>query len=77
MPAGLSGIGRFVPADEQRATASVRSEFTALRQGRLWLSMSATALITGCAMAAFSHVSPLLTERTGLSAGVVPLVLIG
>jgi predicted MFS family arabinose efflux permease len=70
-------IGRFVPADEQRGTASVRSEFTALRQGRLWLSMSATALITGGAMAAFSYITPLLTERTGISAGAVPLVLIG
>ncbi|MFJ8863811.1 MFS transporter [Streptomyces sp. NPDC102451] len=70
-------IGRFVPADEQRTTVSVRSEFTAVRQGRLWLSMSATALITGGAMAAFSYITPLLTERTGLSAGAVPLVLIG
>ncbi|MBB4779309.1 MFS transporter [Streptomyces rapamycinicus] len=70
-------ISRFVPAEEERATASVRSEFTALRQGRLWLSMSATALITGGAMAAFSYITPLLTERTGISAGSVPLVLIG
>ncbi|MFF9324550.1 MFS transporter [Streptomyces sp. NPDC014776] len=70
-------IRRFVPADTERATASVRSEFTALRQGRLWLSMSATALITGGAMAAFSYITPLLTDRTGLSAGSVPLVLIG
>ncbi|MEU9344144.1 MFS transporter [Streptomyces sp. NPDC048278] len=70
-------ISRFVPADTTRATASVRSEFAALRQGRLWLSMSATALITGGAMAAFSYITPLLTERTGISAGWVPLVLIG
>lgn len=70
-------ISRFVPADTGRAAASVRSEFTALRQGRLWLSMSATALITGGAMAAFSYITPLLTDRTGLSAGSVPLVLIG
>ncbi|MFE4454516.1 MFS transporter [Streptomyces sp. NPDC056796] len=70
-------ISRFVPADEQRATVSVRSEFTALRQGRLWLSMGATALITGGAMAAFSYIAPLLTDRTGISAGTVPLVLIG
>lgn len=70
-------IGRFVPADEHRGTASLRSEFTALRQGRLWLSMSATALITGGAMAAFSYITPLLTERTGISTGAVPLVLIG
>ncbi|MFJ9203067.1 MFS transporter [Streptomyces flaveolus] len=70
-------ISRFVPADTGRAAASVRSEFNALRQGRLWLSMSATALITGGAMAAFSYITPLLTDRTGLSAGSVPLVLIG
>ncbi|MEU1301617.1 MFS transporter [Streptomyces shenzhenensis] len=70
-------ISRFVPVDTERATVSVRSQFTALRQGRLWLSMSATALITGGAMAAFSYITPLLTDRTGISAGSVPLVLIG
>ncbi|MEU9411699.1 MFS transporter [Streptomyces sp. NPDC048281] len=70
-------ISWFVPADTTRATASVRSEFATLRQGRLWLSMSPTALITGGAMAAFSYITPLLTERTGISAGWVSLVLIG
>ncbi|MEU4176435.1 MFS transporter [Streptomyces sp. NPDC026589] len=70
-------IGRFVPADTQRATVSARAEFAALRQGRLWLSMSATALVTGGAMAAFSYITPLLTQRTGIPEGLVPLVLIG
>ncbi|MDQ0753540.1 putative MFS family arabinose efflux permease [Streptomyces africanus] len=39
--------------------------------------MSATALITAGAMAAFSYLTPLLTERTDLSAATVPLVLVG
>ncbi|WP_259471742.1 MFS transporter [Streptomyces shenzhenensis] len=39
--------------------------------------MSATALITGGAMAAFSYITPLLTDRTGISGDSVPLVLIG
>ncbi|MGA5200677.1 MFS transporter [Streptomyces variegatus] len=70
-------IGRFVPADEHRQAPSVRSELGALRTGRIWLLLLATALITGGYMAAFSYISPLLTERTGLPAGAVPLVLVG
>ncbi|GHE73357.1 MFS transporter [Streptomyces spiralis] len=70
-------IGRFVPAEEQRPTVSVRSEIAALGQGRLWLSMAVTALITGGAMAAFTYITPLLTDRAGIAASAVPLVLAG
>lgn len=69
-------IGRFVPTEEHRATPSVRSEIAALRTSRLWLLLSATALVTGGVMAAFSYISPLLTDRTGLTEAAVPLVLV-
>ncbi|MCW2947146.1 MAG: major facilitator superfamily 1 [Actinoallomurus sp.] len=70
-------IGRYIPTEEHRETPSVRSEIAALHQGRLWLLLSATALITGGYSAAYSYISPLLIDRTGIPQRAVPLVLIG
>ncbi len=69
-------IGRFIPAREERATVSLRAEFGALRQGRLWLALSAAVFIMGGVLAAYSYVTPLLTDRAGIPAGTVPFVLI-
>ena len=77
--AGLAAlvIGRFAPPEERRDVVPVRSQLGVLRQGNLWLVLAATALVSGGFLAAYSYISPLLTERTGLSAGSVPLVLVG
>ncbi|MFC9089257.1 MFS transporter [Nocardiopsis dassonvillei] len=56
---------------------SVRSELAALRSGRLWLALAACAATTGGVLAAYSYVAPLLTERTGITSHLVPLVLAG
>ena len=72
-----AGIARLVPHSDRETTSSLREQAGVLTQGRLWLVLAATALVTGGFMAAFSFVSPLLTERTGLSGNVVPLVLVG
>jgi predicted MFS family arabinose efflux permease len=70
-------IARFVPTDTERQIPSIRSEVSALRSRPLWLVLAATVLVTGGYMATFSYISPLLTDRTGLPAGAVPLVLVG
>lgn len=71
-------IARYVPHDASGAgTVSVRSELAALRSGRLWLALAACATRTGGVLSTYSCISPLLTGRTGLAAGVVPLVLAG
>ncbi|RZB14579.1 MFS transporter [Streptomyces sp. F001] len=70
-------IGRFIPDDERSEVPSVRAEFAALRQGRLWLMLSTIVLFMGGSLAAYSYVSPLLTERAGIPAGAVPMVLTG
>ncbi|MEU5045907.1 MFS transporter [Streptomyces griseorubiginosus] len=76
--AAATVIGRFIPAAPQnRSAPSLRAEFSALRQGRLWLALSAAALIMGGVMATYSYISPLLTERAGIPAAAVPVVLIG
>ncbi|MER8010206.1 MFS transporter [Streptomyces sp. NPDC094149] len=69
-------IGRFLPRTEQRARVSVRGEIRALRQGRLWLALAAAVLIMGGVLAAYTYITPLLTDRAGIRAGAVPLVLV-
>lgn len=69
-------VGRFIPRTEQRAEVSVRAEICALRQGRLWLALAAAVLIMGGVLATYSYITPLLTDRAGIPAGAVPLVLI-
>lgn len=71
-------IARAVPHDgPARQTVSVRSEMTTLRSSRLWLVLAACATTTGGVLAAYSYIAPLLTDRTGLAAGLVPMVLVG
>lgn len=70
-------IARTIPAEEDRAIPSIRSELTALRQRRIWLLLAASSLTTGGFLGAYSFISPLLTDRAGISEGAVPLVLIG
>ncbi|MFE7276468.1 MFS transporter [Streptomyces sp. NPDC057623] len=71
-------IARTVPqGGPAQRTGSIRSELTALRSGRLWLVLTACATTTGGVLAAYSYIAPLLTDRAGLAAGLVPLVLVG
>jgi predicted MFS family arabinose efflux permease len=69
-------IGRFTPGEGAGATVSVRSELRALRSVRLWLVLGATVLVMGGCMGTFSFISPLLTERSGIPLGLVPLVFV-
>src|SRR4051812_17002341 len=69
-------IGRFTPGEGNRATASVRAELRALRNGRLWLVLGATVLVMGGCMGTFSFISPLLTGRSGIPLELVPLVFV-
>ncbi|MFF9526670.1 MFS transporter [Streptomyces achromogenes] len=69
-------IGRFLPRTPQRARVSVRDEIRALHQGRLWLALAAAVLIMGGVLATYTYITPLLTDRAGIPAGAVPLVLV-
>ncbi|MFE8950062.1 MFS transporter [Streptomyces sp. NPDC007856] len=73
---GAMMIGRFIPRMEQHARISVRREIRALRQGRLWLALAAAVLIMGGVLATYTYITPLLTERAGIPASAVPLVLV-
>ena len=69
-------VGRFIPRTGRRAEVSVRAEIRALRQSRLWLALAAAVLIMGGVLATYTYITPLLTDRAGIPAGAVPLVLI-
>jgi DHA1 family inner membrane transport protein len=69
-------IARFTPGEGTHAAVSVRSEFRALRDARLWLVLGGTVLVMGGCMGTFSFISPLLTERSGIPLELVPLVFV-
>src|SRR3954467_11684549 len=69
-------VGRFAPGEGTHAVVSVRSELRALRSVRLWLVLGGTVLVMGGCMGTFSFISPLLTERSGIPLGLVPLVFV-
>ncbi|MFD7667013.1 Cmx/CmrA family chloramphenicol efflux MFS transporter [Streptomyces sp. NPDC059788] len=66
LPAGRA-TGRELP--------SVRRELRGLARPALWVSYLVTTLSFGAAIVTFSYLTPLLTEVSGLPAGVVPAVL--
>lgn len=69
-------VARFVPHEAApRGGASITDEFTGLRSGRLWLTLLACATTTGGVVAAYSYIAPLLTDRAGVPAPLVPVVL--
>lgn len=68
---------RSVPHEQDEdAPSSVRSQLSALRSRQLWLALAACATTSGGVLAAYSYVSPLLTDRAGLARALVPLVLV-
>lgn len=71
-------VYRRVPADpESGPVPSVRAEIASLRDGRIWLVLAGCAIVCGSSLAAYSFISPLLTQNTGLAASAIPLVLVG
>ncbi|WP_220657708.1 MFS transporter [Tsukamurella sp. TY48] len=55
---------------------SVRAEIAGLRDVRIWLVLAGAAIVCGSSLAAYSFISPLLTENAGMAASAVPLVLL-
>ncbi len=69
-------VARSVPNDTaSRGRTTIRSEFTGLRSGRLWLTLLACVTTSGGVVSAYSYIAPLLTERAGVATTVVPVVL--
>ena len=74
----IAPIARHVPHEAKHHRGiSVRAELSGLRSGRLWLALAACATTTGGVLAAYSYISPLLTDQAGIPTGLVPLALTG
>lgn len=69
-------VPAVAPADADVRSA-VRAEAAVLRRPSLWLLYTATALIPGGLLAAFSYIAPLLIDRAGVPSAVVPVALLG
>lgn len=69
-------VARLVPRDPARESQqTVRGLLAGLRSGRLWLALLACLTTTGGVLAAYSYISPILTDRAGVAPTLVPLVL--
>ncbi|CCH31102.1 MFS transporter [Actinosynnema sp. NPDC047251] len=76
LAAGATAVG--VPAGvSTHAGGRLRDELAVFRRARLWRVLAASTFTIGATFAAFSYFTPILTEVTGFSAGVVPLLLVG
>ncbi|MGW5464895.1 MFS transporter [Streptomyces sp. NPDC003996] len=76
--AAMALIARFVPHETRGGQrVSIRSELSALRSGRLWLVLAACATTSAGVLGTYTYIAPLLTDRAGIAAGLVPLVLVG
>jgi DHA1 family inner membrane transport protein len=62
----------WAPADR---SATLRRELTALRRPQVWLAVATGAIGGGGMFAVYSYISPILTDRAGVSLAAVPLVL--
>jgi predicted MFS family arabinose efflux permease len=75
MAAGATAAA--VPAlDHSEDSGELREEMRVFRSGKLALVLCTSTLIIGATFAAFSYFTPILTEVTGFSRGVVPLLLL-
>ena len=69
-------VAWFIPADApERIIPSVRSELWALRSGRLWLALATCATVNAGVLSVYSFIAPLIIDRSGLSAAVIPFAL--
>lgn len=80
-PAGAEGVGGGGDGGGGEGVGggtslSLRQELGALRNPRLWLTLTTSTFVIGATFSAFSYLNPILTEVTGFSTGTVPLLLI-
>ncbi|MEU1980344.1 MFS transporter [Nocardia sp. NPDC019395] len=68
---------RLAPATSAGDRVSIGAEVKAIRPWRVWMVLAAITLAQAGFLGAYSFISPLLTDRAGIPASLVPLVLAG
>jgi MFS transporter, DHA1 family, inner membrane transport protein len=68
-------VARFAPHDIPDPYASPLRELDALKRGQVWLTLAIGAIGFGGLFAVYTYLASTLTAVTGVSAGMVPVVL--
>lgn len=70
-------IARVVPGGRpETQTTALRTQLAALRTGRLWVVLTACALMNAAVLSTYAFIAPLLSERAGLPAELLPVGLL-
>ncbi|MFD0891082.1 MFS transporter, partial [Streptosporangium algeriense] len=72
--ATMAGVPRLGRTDGDGG--GFRREAAVFGNSRLWLALSTSTFIIGATFAAFSYLSPILTQVTGFTSEAVPLLLV-
>lgn len=65
-----------LPHDIAPSDSSPMRELGALRRKQVWLTLGVASVGTGGMFAVFSYIVPIITQQSGLSPSIVPLVLV-
>jgi DHA1 family inner membrane transport protein len=70
-------VARYVPGGQSDThSLPLRTQLAALRRGRLWVVLTACALINAAVLSTYAFIAPLLTDRAGLPPELLPLGLL-
>lgn len=73
----LIAVLRLAPTVSTGDRVSIGAEVRAIRPWRVWAVLGAIMLAQAGFLGAYSFISPLLTDRAGIPASLIPLVLVG
>ncbi|KJC65334.1 MFS transporter [Agreia bicolorata] len=74
--ATLVAIVATVPFQAGNPESTIRNELRAFSRPQIWLTLAMASIGFGGMFAVYSYIAPVVTDVTGLGAGVVPLVLV-
>ncbi|WP_236787844.1 MFS transporter [Amycolatopsis sp. GM8] len=66
-----------LPAAARGTASTLAAEISSLRKARLWLIYLGAVLLPASFVCVYGYIAPLLTDRAGLAAPAVPLVMFG
>lgn len=72
----FAAVWTFVPWQRGNSAATIRGELKAFGRLQVWLTLLVASVGFGGLFAVYTYVAPIVTEHAGLSASVVPWVLV-
>ncbi len=72
----LAAIALTVPYRPGDPTATMRNELSAFTRAQVWLTLIVASIGFGGVFAVYTYVAPVVTDVTGLTASLVPIVLV-